>query len=242
MFKEIETYKIIVQKGNDLNYIPNLISPHPLDQLFKATEWLFNEAVKDWNDTHKEIKNRRELQGYSKENLDAWDDLSIRLGSRTQGYVNQLCLMEDILKFEYKRMAKLVAEASADSIKIEPESDYASLSKDFEEIRTFRNKVIAHTAYTWSKDNDSPETVVRSILNLFPSSAKYTMGDNFFSGSSPYISQIPVISIFQWKSDIKPIFERWKKLFIDTLGKIHSHCPYKRDNYKIRIASPHKIQ
>ncbi len=233
MFHEINDYKVIVKRDNGLNYIPNVISLHPLDQLFEATEWLVNEAISDWNTTHEDIKKRRKENGSSQENLDAYDKLSTRLGSRTQGYVNQLCLMEDILKFEYKRMAELIAEATDSKTTFEPEKDCAHLISRFKKIRTFRHKVVAHTAYTYPKLDrktgepiDNPETILRSILNLFPSGATNTMGDNFYSGFSPWKSELPVITIFTWESEIKPIFEGWKKLFIDSLKKIQPICPF----------------
>jgi len=252
MFKEIDDYNIIVSIGNSDNVIPNLISPKPLDQLLKATEWLVSEAVKDWDSTHKEIEQRRKTKGASKENLDAYSELSIRLGSRTQGYVNQLCIMEDILKYEYKRMAEFVTNATANKITIKPENDYKSLVDNFYNIRKFRNKVTAHTAYTKrelhkkgklkGKPVDNPETIVRSIINLFPSDAKHTLGDNFFVGGSPFSSKLPVISIFNWENEIKPIFESWKKLFIEALEKVHSFCPHENGKYKIRVRNPRKIR
>ena len=73
--------------------------------------------------------------------------------------------------------------------------------------------MVAHTAYTYSKPADNPETIVRSILNLFPRPTKITVGDNFFNGFSEYQSQLPVITIFGWYEQVEPIFDDWKKLF-----------------------------
>jgi len=248
MFEEINNFKIKVYNPNkkSICYIPNVISIGPLDNLLTATEWLVDEAVKDYNDTYKRIDERRAKSGYSKENLGEIKTLGIRLGSRTQSYVNQLCLIEDILKYEYKRMAKLVNKASDNQICFDPEKDYEYLKERFLPIRTFRHKVVAHTAYTFPKINqktrkieDNPETIISSILNLFPNAGGITLGNNFFNGFSIIKSQLPVITIFDWQVQIKPIFVDWKKLFIKRLKKIHTQCPFKNKLIHIDIANPH---
>lgn len=241
MFKDIDKHEIKIRnsKKNTLTYLPNIISMNPVDELLEATKWLVDEAYKDWENTHNSIKERTKEKGASQENIDEWETLSIRLGSRTQGYVNQLCLVEDILIFEYKRMNELLTEASNGKIVLDPKKDYAELRKRFEPIRTFRNKVVAHTAYTYSKPEDNPETIIRSILNLFPSPAEITIGGNFFSGFSEHKSQIPVITIFGWYEQIEPIFKDWKKLFLEKLDFVCEKLPLENKEYKIEIAYPH---
>lgn len=250
MFEEINKYKIKVRDEAKLaiSYAPNIISMGPLDDLFKATEWLVEEAVIDYNDTHRNVDERRKKEGVSQKNIDDIEELSIRIGSRTQGYVNQLCLMEDILVYEYNRMGELVKLASDNKISFDPAQDYKPLLQRLSSIRTFRNKVVAHTAYTYPKVNrktgeleDNPETVVRSILNLFPQPAHITMGNNIFSGFSKYQSQLPIITIYNYEQEILPILQDWKKLFIDRLEKIHSECPYKNKHHSIEVASPHLV-
>ncbi len=246
MFEEIDKNKIKIRDGikNTLTYAPNIISMGPLDDLLKATEWLYSEAMEDYTATNKKVEESREKHGYSQKNIDEMDDLAIRLGSRMQGYVNQLCLMEDILVYEYDRMAELVKTASGGKITFNPKKDYEDLRKRFSSIRTFRNKVVAHTAYTYPKidkktgiSEDNPETIVRSILNLFPEPCGITLGGSFFSGFSQYRSQLPIITIFNWEKEIRPIFEDWKKLFMDRLLDIHSQCPFNNANYTIEIGS-----
>jgi hypothetical protein len=241
MFTEIERFRIKISNSDKkvIYYCPNIISFHPLEMLFTASEWLAEEAWNDYKFTNENIEERRTKEGYSQKNLDDIDELSIRLGSRTQGYINQLCLMEDILIFEYKRMAEMILESSKGKIVISPETDYKSLKERFKPIRIFRNKVIAHTAYTYPKKEDNPETVVRSILNLFPEPARMTVGNNYFSGFSPHRSQLPVISIFEWHEMIKPIFQDWKSLFIEKIKKIHLKCPIDDKPFTVEIASPH---
>ncbi len=250
MFSEINNYKIIVRNINEkaMHYIPNVISMHPLDQLFTATEWLFKEALNDHNETHRLIKERRDAKGASQENIDAYDELAIRLGSRTQGYINQLCLMEDILIFEYRRMASLIRKGSKKKIMIDADKDFKNLKERFKAIRTFRNKVIAHTAYTSPKINrdtgeneDNPETVVRSILNLFPQSAYITVGDNFYSGFSLWRSELPVLTIFSWEEEIKPIFQDWKNLFIEKLTNIFDQLPIENKDFKIEAVNRYQF-
>lgn len=244
MFKEIDRYRILIRNTNEksLTYLPNIISMNPVDELLEATKWLVDEAYKDWKDTNDAINKRRKGKGASKENIDAYEGLSIRLGSRTQGYVNQLCLAEDILIFEYKRMNEILVKASGGKIALNPKSDYAELKKRFEPIRRFRNKVVAHTAYTYSKPEDNPETVVRSILNLFPRPAKSTVGGNFFSGFSEHRSQLPIITIFGWYEEVEPIFKDWKKLFLEKIDFLHNNeLPLQNNEYKIETAYPHLV-
>lgn len=247
MFEEINKVKIRVNNFSDrtISYIPNVISIYPLDQLMKATEWLFSEAVQDHNNTHETIKERRKKHGISQQNLDDIRELSIRLGSRMQGYVNQLCLMEDILIYEYDRMSELVKEASGGKVVFDPKSDYEPLRKRLAPIRTFRNKVVAHTAYTYPKidkktglSEDNPETVVRSILNLFPREDGIYLGATSFSGFSEYKSQLPVITIFSWEEETKLIFQDWKKLFIYRLKEIGKQCPFENKHFSIGVANP----
>lgn len=244
MFKDLDKQKIKITDLNKrvMHYAPNIISMNPVDQLFSATEWLVNEALDDWDATHKIVKERIEREGYSQKNLDDIDELSIRLGSRTQGYVNQLCLMEDILVFEYKRMGELLAKATNNQTVLNPETDLKDLKGRLNPVRTFRNKVTAHTAYTYSRKEDNPETIVRSILNLFPEPAKITVGDNFFSGFSTHISQLPVISIFQWEKITKPIFEDWKQFFLGKLQEVQKQCPIHNKDFNVEVAYPHLIQ
>ena len=247
MFDELNKIKIKVHDSDEkiLQYIPNVISMHPLDELFKATQWLFDEAVKDHNETHKEWD---EHPNEHQRNIDAIDDLGTRLGSRTQGYVNQLCLMEDILVYEYDRMSELLNKASGGKITFKP-SDYEPLQKRFASIRTFRNKVVAHTAYTYPKIDkktglsvDNPETIVRSILNLFPSPTGITLGANFYSGFSPYRSELPVITIFNWEEEMKSLFYDWKTLFARKMLETLNQRPLKNGRYSIETASPHLIK
>lgn len=242
MFEEINKHKIIIRKDKRVQYIPNIITINPVDKLFKATSWLVTEALADFRKTHNNVEERRKMVGYSQESIDDIEEFGIRLGSRTQGYINQICLMEDILMFEYKRMAELIVEASCGKIKLHPVQDYANLRKRLSSIRTFRNKVVAHTAYTAPKEGDNPETVVRSILNLFPRECGISLGGNFFSGFSPYISQLPIVTIFNWDEEVKPIFEDWKKLFIDKLDEIRLQCPLQNEKYSIKVAHPHLIK
>lgn len=240
MFKEIDKQKIKIRNGekNTLTYLPNIISMDPVDKLLEATKWLVDEAYKDWSETNDLVEKRRKEGEVSQENIDDIDVLSIRLGSRTQGYINQLCLAEDILIFEYKRMNELLTEASNGKLSLDPDADYSELRKRFSTIRTFRNKVVAHTAYTYSKPADNPETIVRSILNLFPRPTKITVGDNFFNGFSEYQSQLPVITIFGWYEQVEPIFDDWKKLFLDKLNLIHQQLPIENGEYEIETAYP----
>ena len=242
MFEEINKFKIKVHnlEEKSISYIPNIISIGPLDQLFRATNWLVCEAIRDYDNTYKTIGQRRKKYGCSQKNLDDVRELSIRLGSRTQGYINQLCLMEDILIYEYNRMFKLINNALDGNMYSSLGENYKPLKKRFKPIRTFRNKVVAHTAYTFPKINkktkvveDNPETIVRSILNLFPNDAHITLGDNFFCGPSKYKSQLPVITIFSWEQEIKPIFQDWVKLFIDTLKEINKGCPIKNKLFRV---------
>lgn len=244
MFKDIDKHKIVIRNDekNTLTYLPNIISMNPVDELLEATKWLVDEAYKDWKETNDLIDKRRNEKGASQENIDEYERLSIRLGSRTQGYVNQLCLVEDILIFEYKRMNELLVEASGGKLVLNPKSDYAELRKRFEPIRTFRNKVVAHTAYTYSKPDDNPETIVRSILNLFPSPAEITVGGKFFSGFSEHRSQLPVITIFGWYEQIEPIFKDWEQMFLEKIDFLHNNkLPFYNKEYRIETAYPHLV-
>ena len=252
-FEEINIYKIRVTELNGekrgMHYIPNIISIHPLDNLFDATDWIVNEATKDFKRTNYLIDRRRKHRGSHQKNSEDRKAFEMRLGSRTQGYVNQLCLMEDILIFEYRRFSELVEKVGNSKLFFNPKKDYQPLQVRLNDIRLFRNKVVAHTAYTYpwkDKENpandDNPETIVRSILNLFPTNGELNLGGQYFSGFSKYKSQLPIISIFTWEKVAKPIFMDWKKLFIDRLKKIHKECPFENDIFRIDIATPHLVQ
>ena len=251
MFEDINLYKIKIfnKPKNGLFYIPNITSMHPLDKLFSATEWLVLEAIKDYQRTHYLINRRRKERGASQKNIDTLESFETRLGSRTQSYVNQLCLMEDILLFEYERFSALIGEIGYSKLTFDPKNDYQSLCDRLNDIRLFRNKVVAHTAYTYPKidrknpqKTDNPETIVRSILNLFPENGSVKLGGNYFSGWSKHRSQLPIITIYNWESEIKPILLDWKSLFIERFKKIHAYCPYENKQFRIEIATPHLIK
>lgn len=241
--------KVRNKKEKSLIYIPNVISPDPLDKLYSATEWLVGEAVDDYNNTHKKIDARRKKEGYSQKNVDDLNDLGIRIGSRTQSYVNQLCLMEDLLTFEYKRMCQFLKVASSGKIAFKAKSDIQYLLDQMEPIRRFRNKVVAHTAYTnplvdkkTGLPVDNPETVVRSILNLFPAKGDIKLGNNYYSGFSKWGSELPIITIYSWEEHAKLVLNDWKKLFISKMIEVHKRCPIDNKNYSIEIAYPHKAK
>ena len=59
MFVEIDKFKLKISDGKTIHYIPNIISMGPLDQLYRATEWLFREAKKDYDHTNKIIERRK---------------------------------------------------------------------------------------------------------------------------------------------------------------------------------------
>ena len=242
-FKDLDTYSVTVTDNNKKQraYIPNIITMDPVDKQLTAAQWLFDEAVKDWNQTYITIEKRRQKGTVSRQNLEDIADLSIRLGTRTQCYINQLCIAEDILIHEYKRMAELLERASLGSIKLDVKSDYKNLKDGMKRVRKFRNKVTAHTAYTKPYEEDNPETVIRSLLNLFPRDGRYTMGDNFFNGFSPHVSQLPIISIYEWQDTVTPVFAEWKVFVTNKLEEIHSLCPLENEMYKIEIARPHLV-
>ncbi|MFA5197657.1 MAG: hypothetical protein WC437_04545 [Patescibacteria group bacterium] len=244
MFKDIDIYKIKINYINksSIAYIPNIISMNPVDDLLKATEWLASEAINDYNSTNEKIEERRKKEGYTQKNLDDFENLNIRLGSRTLGYINQICLMDDILTSEYRRMSEMLYEASENKISINVKQDLQALKERLSPIRIFRNKVAAHVVYTHPKKDDNPETKIRSILNLFPGEGKIFVGGNYFSGFSKYKSQLPLISIFLWEDEIKPIFQDWKKLFIKKLEEIHKQCPMANKKYEIEVANPYLVQ
>jgi len=114
--------------------------------------------------------------------------------------------------------------------------DYINLVNELKAIRSFRNKVAAHVAYTYPKDFDTPDTIVNSMLNLFPEEGGITLGTSAFMGGMDN-SQIPEISIFKWDEEIKKVFESWKKLFIKSLCMIKDQYLDENDNFRIKPAN-----
>lgn len=250
MFEEIENYRIKIynKEKKTLNYVPNAITLGPLRKLLKATDWLFRETKRDRTNTYKKIAARRKIVGVSQKNIDEVNDLEIRIGSRTQGYVNQICLMEDIMTFEYNRMFELIKEATKNKF-TKFCLKKTTLKEELAPIRTFRNKVVAHTAFTHPKikeldkrvtEEDNPETMIRSLLGLFPSRGGLTLGNCSF-GYPKHRPQFQPVSILSWENEIKPILKNWEKLFIQQLEQIHTQCPYKNDSYSIEIATPARL-
>lgn len=249
MFRDIESLRIKItdKKKKHSIYLPNVISIDPLDKLYRATEWLFEEAVADLDKTNKTVAIRRSRGGYSKQNIDDIEALGLRLGSRTQSYVNQLCLLEDLLRHEYVRMCNLLKVASVGNISYNHKQDTLNLIERMSSIRLFRNKVVAHTAYTKPlKDRetgvilDNPETIVRSAINLFPKRGDLRLGNNFYNGFSKWQSEIPVISMFTWEAHAQKVLIDWKELYIKRLCEIQDRCPIDNKNYTIEIAYPSK--
>lgn len=252
MFSELESYRVRVHEKKrskqHIHYLPNIIAIHPLDSLFASIEWLFNDAIKDYNRTHRSINRRRSKYGVSQKNLDAYDSLAIRLGSRTQNYVNQVCLMEDLLIYEYKRIAEFVKKVDSRNFSFNPDKEFKPLTKRLAKIRLFRNKVVAHTAYTnpilkrrKGRIKDNPDTIVRSVMNLFPSPGEIYLGNNQFV-TTKFKQQIPSLTIFNWRDEVKPVFEDWKELYITRLEKIHKKCPYQNGSFRIETATPHLLR
>jgi hypothetical protein len=242
MFEEIDKARIKIRTGSKIYYRPFIAVMKPLSDLFKATEWLYGEAVKDYNKTRKRISNRAKqhtIHRLEKNNKDTEEQV-IRIGSRTLGYVNQLCLMEDILVCEYDGMCKVVYEASGGKIKIDSADNYKRLKERFQPIRDFRNKVGVHTAYTKPRKDDTTETLTDSIFGLFPKQGGIHLGVGPHSLYKSNKSKVPIVTIFGWEGEIKPIFQDWEKLFVDTLKEIHKKCPFENKTaYLIEIAYPH---
>jgi hypothetical protein len=240
MFKEIDKARIKIRIANSTQHRPYASVMKPLKDLFDATEWLFGEAVKDYNKTKKKIDNRAERQVMSRleKNHKDREDQSIRIGSRNLGYVNQLCLMEDILVCEYDDICKTIDSASGGKIKINSVSKYKSLKERFQPIRDFRNKVGAHTAYTKPRKDDTVETLNDSLYGLFPKEGSRFSGTGAYFLYKSNLSKVPIITIFGWEEEVKPIFQGWEKLFIDTLKEIHRKCPFENSEHSsIEIAN-----
>lgn len=245
MFEEIDKARIKIHTAGSIHHRPYVAIMKPLKDLFDATEWLFSESVKDYDKTRKRINNRakRHTANHLEKNHKDIEKQGIRIGSRTLAYVNQLCLMEDILVCEYEGMCKLVDEASGGKIKIDSVNNYKTLKERFQPIRDFRNKVGGHTAYTKPRKDDTRETLTDSILGLFPKQGGIALG----VGLSPFYksnkSKVPIITIFGWEKEIKPIFQDWERLFVDTLKEIHKKCPFESKTVcLIEIAYPHLVK
>jgi len=242
MFEEINKIKIkiIYKETEDLK--PNALNVESLKILFDATEWLFDEFIKDCQDTKRRIDNRyiKKEMHYIEDNLKDREKKDIRTMSRTLGYVNQLCLMEDLLTYEYNKIYKLVSKKFDKNKRNNLLEKYEILKERFEPIRSFRNKVSAHQAHVKPSPRDSKETLIDSAFSL------YVKGDSLGVGWNPffktYKSEIPIITIFDWEEKVKPIFQDWDSLLMEILKETHRNCPIDNDLYIVKIANPRKAR
>lgn len=124
------------------------------DQVHRMLPWIASEFEEDCN------KHPNILQA----GADGQRDFLVRNISRTLSYVNQLCLLEGILKRSYELMI-----ASLQVIDPTVVPDTAKLEErrnEIVEVKRFRDKVAAHTAFANPQQGDNAAQELTSLLSL----------------------------------------------------------------------------
>jgi hypothetical protein len=219
---------------------PNEINIASINKLFEATEWIVKEAFDDKNSVLQTIEIRRSstnsITKYAAQNKEDLRMLEIRLGSRIQAYINQICLIEDILTHECEYFnQEVLFFFSKDEIITH---DHIKYKKKLKDIRKIRNKMTAHTCHTHPRKEDSPETRIGSILNLFPNALNFNYeyngdivtGNKYFNGFSERKSELPIIKLSNWENNIRKILIDWKDSYIQNVQNIMDKCPYKKED------------
>jgi hypothetical protein len=224
---------------NTTRSFPNPINIASINKLFEATDWIIREAFGDKNSVLEIIKDRRSstnsITKYANQNKEDLRMLEIRLGSRIQSYINQICLIEDILRHEceyFNEEVLLFFDETEITI-----HDHAKYKKKLGDIRRIRNKMTAHTAHTHPRQEDNSETRIRSILNLFPDALSFNYsdqeivtGNKYFNGFSKIKSELPIVKLSNWENDIRKVFVDWKNTYIQSIQMIMDKCPHIREN------------
>jgi len=233
MLEELSGKILKIADNKKIFSIPNFLAVQAIIELEAMIRWLFEDATRDLKTTEANIKARRKKLGLGvKENIDEWDLMSIRLGSRTLSYINHLYVLEGLLIKEYRETIRSLREIGVSTLSIEDREKHLKSQSDiFSPINTFRNKVAGHTAYA-SPKNDPPEVLVASLMNLVPRNGRLILGTQVFMGG--YSNSLPPVSVLNYEVD-KGHHNEWFALFEEILNPIVASLPKSIGEYRISL-------
>lgn len=124
------------------------------DQIHRMLPWIESEFQEDCANNPDILQAGAEGQR----------DFLVRNISRTLSYVNQTCLLEGILKRSYELM--IASLQVIDATVVPDTTKLQQREAEIEEIKRFRNKVAAHTAFADPRPDDNPAQELTSLLSL----------------------------------------------------------------------------
>ncbi len=196
--------------------------------LLRMIQWLGEESVADWKETHTAIEAEKAINRRPA----LRDALSVRLGSRTLSYVNHLFLLNGILKRGIERTYTILKEKKIDG-HIDPviyQEKVDRLKVVFEPIETFRHKIAAHTSFSMPK-NDDDLTQLDSLINLLPDKGSHILGNKSFGYTTN--ENLAVVSIINYESDVVDYFTEWADLYTYVLEPLKKYFTYTRGRIEV---------
>jgi len=152
----------------------------------------------------------------------------VRNISRTLSYVTQACLLEGILKRSYDLMV-----ASLQKIDPSVVSDTAKLEArriEIKEIKLFRDKVAAHTAFADPKPEDNISQELTSLVSLISTSHDGT-SNTFRLGALALVvgeerpRHQPEVSINEAHPRTMEHFREWIRMFEEVSAPVRMQLP-----------------
>jgi hypothetical protein len=168
-----------------------------------------------------------------KEQADGQEDFIVRNMSRTISYVNNVCLLEGILRRGYELLI-----TSLQAIDPSITSDEAKLSvrvNEIEEIKRFRNKIAAHTVFAQPKPDDNIAQELTSLISLITTtfedtSTTFRLGEIMPTVNGLRPKYTPQASINEMHPKVLDHFKEWICMYEEACLLVRSKLPKIVDN------------
>ncbi len=188
------------------------------DQIHRMLPWIESEFQEDCR------RNPDILQA----GADGQRDFVVRNISRTLSYVNHVCLLEGILMRSYDLM---ISSLQVIDPSVVPDTTKLTTRRtEISEIRRFRNKVAAHTAFAKPDADDNTAQELTSLLSLV-STAHDGTSNTFRLGAVTMLvggvapKHTPQAAINEMHPRVMEHFREWIQMFEEVSAPVRAQLP-----------------
>ncbi len=188
------------------------------DQVHRMLDWINDEFQEDC----------RQNPNILRIGTTSQREFVVRNISRTLSYVNQACLLEGILKRSYQLM--IASLQVIDPSVVPDETKLEARRQEIKEVKRFRDKVAAHTAFADPGPEDNAAQELTSLISLV--STAYDGTSNTFrlgavamivGGQRP--KHVPQASINEMHPRMMEHFKEWILMFEEVSAPVRAQLP-----------------
>ncbi len=234
MFKDIRKNKIVVHIKKPLKGVFSIPDGDVLfaaENIWEMCRWLYDEFIKDtkqYSDSSVPINNLGEIRA----------TFAIHNTSRILCYVNHIYCLDGIINKLYQHMINRLQCRISNRILLN-EDELRRRKEEIKDIRTFRNKVSAHTSYADSR-NDNISLQLTSLMAIKSHGFQGGNWDSFrlgvvseIAGGQPPNIKIPIICLKEIRPKMEEHYKNWTSMFVEKLQEAHQFLPITKSEYKI---------